>query len=279
MNPLTGEIVPVTFVGQMVPGTGYTCGVITPDTPVPDQRHRHERDGSYVEGGEGFIESPGIQFDPRFGMALALNPKTVIRAGAGAFHDGTGGPDFRGGPAFEFDRVVRYTDMDSYLTGTGSVSPDQRQRHRARGQAAGVVPLPGRLRARAGLEHRRQPGLRRRHDAQPSAELELQPDSGGRAVPARESRRHRTGFGDGRPPAEQAEPRRAAGRVPAPDPRLRRHQHQQADRQGTLRFAPAAGEPAVHRRLRAGGELHLREGLRKPSCARTTRCRRGVSAP
>ena len=122
-NPLTGEIMPVTFVGQMVPGSGFTCGVITPDNPCQINGIVVERDGRYVEGGVGFIESPGIQFDPRFGMAFALNPKTVIRAGVGAFHDGTGGPDFRGGPAFEFNRVINYTDMDSYLTGTGSVSP------------------------------------------------------------------------------------------------------------------------------------------------------------
>jgi hypothetical protein len=122
-DPLTGQIVPVTFVGQMVPGTGYTCGVITPDTPCRINGIVIERDGSYVEGGAGFIESPGVQFDPRFGMAFALDPKTVIRAGAGGFHDGTGGPDFRGGPAFEFNRVIRYTDFDSYMTGTSSTSP------------------------------------------------------------------------------------------------------------------------------------------------------------
>jgi hypothetical protein len=123
LNPLTGAIVPVTFVGQMVPGSGFTCGVITPDTPCQINGIVVERNGDYVDGGVGFIESPGIQFDPRFGLAFAFNPKTVMRVGVGAFHDGTGGPDFRGGPAFEFNRVINYTDMDSYLTGTGSVSP------------------------------------------------------------------------------------------------------------------------------------------------------------
>jgi hypothetical protein len=122
-NPLTGAILPVTFVGQMVPGTGYTCGVITPDNPCRINGIVVERNGDYVDGGVGFIESPGIQYDPRFGMAFAVNPKTVMRVGVGAFHDGTGGPDFRGGPAFEFNRVINYTDFDSYLTGTGSVSP------------------------------------------------------------------------------------------------------------------------------------------------------------
>jgi hypothetical protein len=123
LNPLTGEVVPVTFIGQMVPATGYTCGVITPETPCQINGVVVERDGSYVGGdGIGFIEPPGIQFDPRFGAAYAFNPKTVLRAGFGAFHDGTGGANFRGGPAFEFNRVIRYTDMSSYMTGTGATT-------------------------------------------------------------------------------------------------------------------------------------------------------------
>ena len=32
-----------------------------------------------------------FQFDPRVGMAWAVNPKTVVRVAGGAFHDGTGG--------------------------------------------------------------------------------------------------------------------------------------------------------------------------------------------
>ena len=32
-NPATGEILPSTFIGLMVPGTGYSCGPITPKTP------------------------------------------------------------------------------------------------------------------------------------------------------------------------------------------------------------------------------------------------------
>jgi len=47
----------------------------------------------------------------------------VIRAGFGAFHDSTGGPTNTGGPAFRFDQVVRYTDMNSYFLGSGPTSP------------------------------------------------------------------------------------------------------------------------------------------------------------
>ena len=41
-NPLTGQILPATFIGLIVPGTGYNCTqVITAQNSVRDQRHRH----------------------------------------------------------------------------------------------------------------------------------------------------------------------------------------------------------------------------------------------
>jgi hypothetical protein len=124
LNPLTGQILPSPFIGQMVPGTGYTCGVITPDTPCQINGIVTQRDGSFLKNGdEGFVESLPIQIDPRFGLAFAPNPKTVIRLAGGVFHDGTGGSTFQGGPAFRFDRVIRYTDFGSYMTGTGTTAP------------------------------------------------------------------------------------------------------------------------------------------------------------
>jgi hypothetical protein len=63
-----------------------------------------------------------LQWDPRFGMAYTLNPKTVIRVSGGGFHDATGGVTFTGGPAFRFDKVVRYTDMNSFLTSASAAS-------------------------------------------------------------------------------------------------------------------------------------------------------------
>jgi hypothetical protein len=123
LNPLTGEILPSPYIGQMVPGTGYTCGVITPTTPCQINGIVTQKNDDYVEGARGFIEPIGIQFDPRLGMAYALNRKTVIRAGAGAFHDSTGGPTFTGGPAFRFEKSVRYTDMNSFMTGTSVAAP------------------------------------------------------------------------------------------------------------------------------------------------------------
>jgi hypothetical protein len=123
LNPVTGDVVPESFIGQMVPGTGYTCGVITPSTPCEINGIVVQQEGSYVSGGRGFVEPVGVLFDPRFGMAYAINPRTVLRVAGGVFHNATGGGTFDGGPAYNFTRTIRYTDMDSYLTGTGTTTP------------------------------------------------------------------------------------------------------------------------------------------------------------
>ena len=86
-----------------------------------------QRDGNYLDGGgEGFIEPMPIQFDPRIGMAWALNPKTVIRVAGGSFHDGTGGAFGQQGDAnvaYRLNRTIFYTDYDSYLNAGSAASP------------------------------------------------------------------------------------------------------------------------------------------------------------
>jgi len=121
-NPVTGEIFPVSFIGLMAPGTGYTCGVITPTTPCQVNGIVVQENGNYVKGGRGFYEPLPVQFDPRAGVAWDPfgQGKMVIRTSFGVFHDGTGGQTFRGGPAFLFDRSILFTDMDSYLAGTSA---------------------------------------------------------------------------------------------------------------------------------------------------------------
>ena len=122
-NPLTGEVVPEVFIGQMVPGTGYTCGVITPSTPCAINGIVVQTDGNYIDGERGFIEPLPIQFDPRLGLAYAVTPKMVLRAAGGAFYDSSGGGTFTGGPAYRFQKIVRYTDMNSFLSGTSTTTP------------------------------------------------------------------------------------------------------------------------------------------------------------
>jgi hypothetical protein len=122
VNPLTGEIVPVTFIGQIVPGTGYSCGVITASSPCVINGIVTQRDGNYVEG-EGFVDPIPVVFDPRLGVAWALNSKTVVRVAGGSFHEAHGGFYSTGGAAFRFDRVLRYTDLASFMTGTSATTP------------------------------------------------------------------------------------------------------------------------------------------------------------
>jgi hypothetical protein len=128
VNPLTGEILPVTYVGLMVPGTGFSCGVITPSTPCKINGVVYQEDPTFSSRGKGFVDTLPLQYDPRLGMAYAVNPRTVVRLAAGAFHDATSGPYFQqspGNPAFRFDRVIRFTDMNSYLASTGATAvPD-----------------------------------------------------------------------------------------------------------------------------------------------------------
>jgi len=109
----------------MVPGTGYSCGPITPNTPCQINGIVVQDDPTYTNVGHGFINQLPIQFDPRLGIAWdpMSNGKMVIRLGIGAFHDSTGGPTNTGGPAYRFDQVVRYTDMNSYFLGQGPTSP------------------------------------------------------------------------------------------------------------------------------------------------------------
>ncbi len=126
INPLTGEILPPAYIGLMLPGTGYSCGPVTPKTPCAINGIVVQNDPTYTSGGKGFYEGMPLLWDPRFGMAWDpfSNGKMAVRASFGVFHQGTGGPAVQGGgPAFKPTQTIRYTDMNSYFLGAGPTSP------------------------------------------------------------------------------------------------------------------------------------------------------------
>jgi hypothetical protein len=72
-NPVTGAIGPAVLIGGIVPGVGDPANGI-----VHAGKNGTPR---------GLIKNRGPQWGPRLGFAYALNDKTVLRAGGGAFYE------------------------------------------------------------------------------------------------------------------------------------------------------------------------------------------------
>jgi hypothetical protein len=73
INPITGQILPATYIGAIVPGVGNI------------------NNGMVVEGTNGaplgLIEDRGAHWGPRFGLAYQIDNKTVLRLGGGVFFE------------------------------------------------------------------------------------------------------------------------------------------------------------------------------------------------
>ena len=116
-NPLNGQILPVTFIGLIVPGSGnLTNGMVTQD------------DSGYPDS---FRDQAAPLFEPRLGFGYNLfgNGKTALRGGFGVFHNTRpGGGIWRNltlNPPTQFNPTYFYGTYDTLRaqTGTASFSP------------------------------------------------------------------------------------------------------------------------------------------------------------
>jgi hypothetical protein len=125
LNPNTGEVLPPSYIGVMIPGSGYTCGPITAQTPCKINGVVVQDDKTFTNVGHGFWDQVPLQWDPRLGIAWDPmgNGKMAVRLGAGVYHDSSYSNTFVGGPSFLFDQSISFTDLNSYYLGTGPTSP------------------------------------------------------------------------------------------------------------------------------------------------------------
>ncbi len=122
----------MTYIGLMVPGTGYSCdGALNPSNPCTVNGIVTQNDPTYLDSGKkGPVEWLPLQWDPRFGLAWDVfgNGKTAIRTSFGLYHVNSSHSSsemdyFEGGLAWQFTKSILFTDMDSYLSGTGATNP------------------------------------------------------------------------------------------------------------------------------------------------------------
>lgn len=103
VNPVTGATVPNALVGSIVnTGRGFVNGLFANGMGL----------SSAKDYPRGLINSRGVHWAPRLGIAYQMNQKTVIRAGFGVFYD-----RFQGNPVFDMLPNPPSTTRPTYYFG------------------------------------------------------------------------------------------------------------------------------------------------------------------